>query len=364
MTMNKTQSALFSSISFRELELTNRIMVSPMCQYSAQDGCVSDWHQMHLGQFAISGAGLLIMEMTNVEARGRISPWCVGLYCDANEAAAKKVVDFCKRYGNVPIGVQLAHAGRKASTAPPWQGRKTIEPDHGGWLPVAPSPVAVGEKSKIPKALEHSEILDLIEAFERSALRANRAGFDAIELHAAHGYLLHQFLSPLSNQRGDRYGGSLKNRMRFPLEVFQSVRQAWPDSKPLGVRISATDWAAGGWDVDQSIALARELKTLGCDWIDVSSGGLVQHQDVVAKPGYQVPLSKTIRTAVGIPTIAVGLITEVLQAEQIIQSGSADVVALARSMLYNPRWPWHAAKTLGASIDYPNQYLRCLPVFA
>ena len=303
------------------------------------------------------------MEMTNVEARGRISPSCVGLYSDDNERAVKKVIDFCRKYGNVPLGVQLAHAGRKASTMPPWKGRTYIEPDHGGWQPVGPSPIAQNEKMPVPRELANSEIMNLIEAFAHSAERAHRAGFEVIELHAAHGYLLHQFLSPLSNQRGDRFGGSVQNRMRIVLDVFSAVRSVWPDEKPIGVRISATDWAEGGWNMDDSVKLAKELKNLGCDWIDVSSGGLVHHQDIVAAPGYQVPLSAEIRSRAKISTIAVGLITDAHQAEQIIQSNSADVVAMARSMLYNPRWPWHAARTLGAKFDCPDQYLRCLPAF-
>ncbi len=302
-------------------------------------------------------------EMTNVEPLGRISPKCLGLYSHDNESAAKKVVDFCQRFGTIPVGVQLAHAGRKASTKPPWQERKYINPDEGGWQVVAPSAIAASEHSPQPRALTRAEISDLIEAFAASAVRANRVGFAAIEIHAAHGYLLHQFLSPLSNQRGDDYGGSLENRMRFALEVFTAVRQVWPDNKPIGVRISATDWATGGWNVDDSVKFTRQLKALGCDWIDVSSGGLVQHQDVVTTPGYQVPLAAQIREQVNIPTIAVGLITQAAQAEKIIRDKKADVVALARTMLYNPRWPWHAANELGASIDFPNQYLRCLPVF-
>ena len=359
--LNSTNPALFTPISFRKLEMENRIMISPMCQYSASEGCVSDWHQMHLGQFAVSGAGLLIMEMTNVEPRGRISPHCVGLYSDENERALKKIVDFCNRYGSVPIGIQLAHAGRKASTMPPWQDRKILEPKDDGWQPVAPSALAASENTHVPQALSESEIVGLIESFANSAIRADRAGFQAIELHAAHGYLLHQFLSPLSNTREDRFGGALVNRMRFPLEVFNAVRAEWPDDKPLGVRVSATDWTPGGWELEDTVKLAKELKNLGCDWIDVSSGGLVQHQDIVTGPGYQVHLSREVRARVGIPTIAVGLITEAQQAEEIIVSGDADVVALARGMLYNPRWAWHAARQLGAEVQYPNQYLRCLP---
>lgn len=331
-----------------------------MCQYSSHEGCVSDWHMMHLGQFAVGGAGLLIVEMTNVEAKGRISPHCVGLYNDKNEAALKRVVEFCSTCGSTPIGVQLAHAGRKASTRPPWQQRTYITPQEGGWTPVAPSAVAIADGA-VPDALEEREILDLIEAFSESARRANRIGFRAIELHAAHGYLLHQFLSPLSNHRKDRFGGSLHNRMRFPLQVFEAVRAVWPQNNPIGVRVSATDWADGGWSLEDTVKFAAELKNLGCDWIDVSSGGLVRHQDVTSAPGYQVHLSRAVREQARIPTVAVGLITDPHHAESIISDGDADAVALARGMLYNPRWVWHAAQALGAQVEYPNQYLRCHP---
>ena len=359
--MSRSKPLLFTPISFRSLELQNRIIVSPMCQYSSNEGCVSDWHMMHLGQFAVGGAGLLIVEMTNVESKGRISPHCVGLYNDKNEDALKRVVEFCKTYGSTPIGVQLAHAGRKASTRPPWQQRAYVTPQEGGWIPVAPSAIPATENGAVPNALEEREIDNLIDAFSTSAKRANRIGFQAIELHAAHGYLLHQFLSPLSNQRNDRYGGSLQNRMRVPLQVFEAVRAVWPEDKPIGVRVSATDWAKGGWRLEDTVKFGIELKNLGCDWIDVSSGGLVNHQDITSGPGYQVHLARAIREQVGIPTIAVGLITDPHHAESIIAKGDADAVALARGMLYNPRWVWHAAQALGAQVEYPNQYLRCHP---
>ena len=353
--------ALFHPISFRNLHLKNRIMVSPMCQYSSQDGCVSDWHKMHLGQFAIGGAGLLIIEMTNVEPRGRISPYCVGLYDDATESALKDAVEFCNQYGNVPIGIQLAHAGRKASTAPPWQNRSSISEADGGWQPVGPSPIPYANSALTPVELAATEIEELVEKFAQAAIRADRIGFKAIELHAAHGYLLHQFLSPLSNQREDQFGGSLANRMKFPLNVYKRVREVWPDEKPIGMRVSATDWMEGGWNLEETMAFAKELETLGCDWIDVSSGGLVDSQKIKTGPGYQVGFSRAVREQVKISTIAVGMITEAVQAEQIISNGDADMVALARGMLYNPRWVWHAAEKLGAKIDYPNQYLRCRP---
>ena len=360
--MQTSNPSLFTSISFRELKLNNRIIVSPMCQYSSTNGCVSDWHLMHLGQFAVSGAGLILVEMTNVQPEGRISPHCVGLFDDKTEAALKRVVEFCRTYGNVPIGIQLAHAGRKASTRPPWQDRQYITPEEGGWVPVAPSAISTGRGGAVPMALDREEIHQLVDAFAQSAIRADRAGFAAIELHAAHGYLLHQFLSPLSNLRDDEFGGPLDNRMRFPLAVFSAVREVWPAEKPVGVRVSATDWAVDGWQLDDTVQFATALKALGCDWIDVSSGGLVQHQDITSEPGYQVHLARAVRNEVQIPTIAVGLITDPHHAESIIAKGDADAVALARGMLYNPRWPWHAAEALGAKVQYPNQYLRCQPI--
>jgi 2,4-dienoyl-CoA reductase-like NADH-dependent reductase (Old Yellow Enzyme family) len=332
-----------------------------MCQYSAADGCATDWHLMHLGQFSVSGAGLLIVEMTNVAPHGRISPRCMGLYSDDNERAIKRVVDFCKAYGDTPVAVQLAHAGRKASTRPPWEGREPIGEDAGGWRPVAPSAVASGNDELLPRELGRGEIRDLVCDFEAATRRAIRVGFEAIELHAAHGYLLHQFLSPLSNLRDDEYGGSTNKRMRFPLEVFEAVRAAWPGDKPFGVRVSATDWAEGGWSVEDTVRFARELKALGCDWIDVSSGGLVKDQQIPTEPGYQVPFSQRVRSETGMTTIAVGMITQPEQAEAIVAGGKADMVALARGMLYDPRWAWHAAEALGGRVFYPNQYLRCRP---
>jgi len=354
-------SELFAPIELRGLRLDNRIVVSPMCQYSAVDGCVGDWHLMHLGQFAVSGAGMLIVEMTNVEARGRISPRCVGLYDDDNERAFARVLDFCRRHSDMAIGVQLAHAGRKASTLPPWQGRDALAPGEGGWQTVSASAIGASDRSPLPAALSRAEIGALVDAFASAARRAHRLGFDAIELHGAHGYLLHQFLSPLSNQRDDDYGGSLENRMRFPLQVYDAVRAEWPDDKPLGMRISATDYLAGGWRIEDSVALGRLLKERGCDWIDVSSGGIAAGEKISVGPGYQVPFAEQIRQQTGLTTMAVGLITEARQAEAIVANGQADMVALARGMLYDPRWPWHAAAELGAEVAYPNQYLRCQP---
>jgi NADPH2 dehydrogenase len=354
-------STLFTPIELRGLRLDNRIVISPMCQYSADSGSAGDWHLMHLGQFSVSGAGLLIVEMTNVEARGRISPYCLGLYDDENERALARVVAFCRRYGNVKIGVQLAHAGRKASTLPPWQGRKPLLPEEGGWQTVSASAIAGNDGSPPPTALTGDEIAGLVDAFAAAARRAHGIGFDAIELHGAHGYLLHQFLSPLSNRREDEYGGSLENRMRFPLAVFDAVRAAWPGHKPLGVRISATDYLRGGWRMEDSVAFGRRLAERGCDWIDVSSGGIAQGEKIPVGPGYQVPFAEQIRSQTGLTTMAVGMITEPRQAEAIVSSGQADMVALARGMLYDPRWAWHAAAELGTRVAYPNQYQRCRP---
>ncbi len=352
---------LFTPIQLRQLEIQNRVMVSPMCQYSATKGSPGPWHHMHLGQFAASGVGLLCIEMTNIEAAGRITPYCMGLYSDDNESALRQVINFCKDVADTPIALQLAHAGRKASSARPWEGRKPILPSDGGWEVVAPSAIALQDGAPVPRELGSTEISGMVNKFADAARRAERIGIDALELHAAHGYLLHQFLSPISNRRTDNYGGSLENRMRFVLEVFEATRAAWPATKPLGIRLSATDWIDGGWDIDQSITLCKLLKQSGCDWIDVSSGGLSPDQVVPVGPGYQVPLSERIRQETGLITIAVGLITEPRQAETILSEGKADMVALGRGMLYNPRWVWHAADQLGAQIKYPQQYQRCRP---
>lgn len=354
-------SHLFSPITMRQVTLENRIMVSPMCQYSAVNGCASDWHLMHLGQFAVSGIGLLMVEMTDVEPRGRISPYCMGLYSDENEQALNRVVQFCRRYGNTKIGIQIAHAGRKGSTLPPWQGRKPLPPARGGWQTVAPSALSTSKEAPEPKALDRGEIASLRNAFAAATRRAARIGFDVVELHAAHGYLLHQFLSPLSNLRDDEYGGSVENRMRFPLEVFTAMRAVWPANKPLGVRVSVTDWAEGGWTLEDTVLFISELKARDCDWVDVSSGGLVKNQTIPVGPGYQVPFADRIRAETGITTVAIGMITEAQQAEEIISTGKADMVALARGMLYDPRWAWHAAAELNGEVNYPVQYLRCRP---
>ena len=353
-------SALFSPLTLRGLTLPNRVVISPMCQYSAHNGCATDWHLMHIGQFSVSGSGMMIVEMTNVEAAGRISPYCLGLYDDDTEAALARVLDFSRQYGNTPMAVQLAHAGRKASTQPPWLAREPLTPSNGGWQPVAPSAIPMDDNSLVPRALTRAEIATLVEDFASSARRAERIGFEAIELHGAHGYLLHQFLSPLSNQREDDYGGSLENRMRLLLEVYDAMRSEVRSDMPIGVRVSATDWVDGGWTPEETVQLAAILKTRGCDWMDVSSGGLIA-AEIPLKPGYQVPFAQKVKQETGITTMSVGLITEPQQAEDIITSAQADMVALARGMLYDPRWTWHAANALGAEANYPNQYQRCAP---
>ena len=357
-------SRLFETFRLRELALPNRIVVSPMCQYSAVDGSAQDWHMIHLGQLAISGAGLLTIEATAVSAQGRITPGCLGLYSDANEAALVPILAAIRKHSAIPVAMQIGHAGRKASSREPWNGGMLIPagaPD--GWIPVGPSSLSHLPDEKPVRALERAELATIREQFVATARRAERLGLDALELHAAHGYLLHSFLSPISNQRTDDYGGALENRMRMLLETFDAVRAVWPAGKPLGVRISASDWVEGGWDVEQSIVLARELHKRGCDWLDCSSGGVAPaRQKITLGPGYQLPFARAIRHAVpGLPIMAVGLITDPQQAEKIIVDGDADLVALARGMLYDPRWPWHAAAVLGASVAAPHQYWRSAP---
>jgi 2,4-dienoyl-CoA reductase-like NADH-dependent reductase (Old Yellow Enzyme family) len=354
-------SALFRPIQFRGLKLDNRVMISPMCQYSAAGGSASDWHVIHLGHLALGGAGILFVEATAVNAVGRITPGCLGLYSDANEAALARVVRDVRARSPMPLGIQLAHAGRKASSRVPWEGGTLIPLSEGGWLPAAPSALPHSEGEPAPHALTRGEIEALKHDFADAVRRAERIGFDAIEIHAAHGYLLHTFLSPLSNVRTDEYGGPLENRMRLVLEAFEAMRSAWPAHKPMGVRLSCTDWVDGGWDLAQTVELAKALKALGCDWIDASSGGVSPRQRIALAPGYQVPFAQAVRAQAGIPTIAVGLITDPRQAEEIVASGQAEMVALARAMLYDPRWAWHAAAELGAEVWAPEQYWRCPP---
>ena len=351
-------SALFSPFALRELALPNRIVIAPMCQYSAVDGVVGDWHLIHLGNLSHSGAGLLIVEATAVAPEGRISDRCPGLWNAAQEAALARVLAGVRQYSKMPLAIQLAHAGRKGSCTVPWLGGKQLGLNEGGWTNVAPSAEAFTAADRAPQALDAAGLKRVAQAFVEAAQRADRLGFDCIELHAAHGYLLHQFLSPLSNRRSDEYGGSLANRLRFPLEVFAALRAVWPAEKPLGVRVSATDWVEGGWDLAQTIEFAKALQARGVDFIHVSSGGLSSAQKIIAGPGYQVPFARRIKAATGLPTIAVGMITEPQQAEQIVAEGSADFVALARGILYDPRWPWHAAAELGAQINAPPQFWR------
>jgi 2,4-dienoyl-CoA reductase-like NADH-dependent reductase (Old Yellow Enzyme family) len=354
-------SALFQPYEIGSLSLRNRIVVAPMCQYSAVDGQAQDWHLMHLGQLALSSAGLLIVEATAVEPEGRITPACLGLYDDACEHALARVLRGVRRHSTLPIAIQLAHAGRKSSSEVPWRGGALIPLSEGGWVPLAPSAVPHADHEPPPAALDDAGLQRVRRAFVDAAVRAHRLGFDAIELHGAHGYLLHQFLSPLSNRRDDRYGGSPEARMRFPLEVFDAVREALPASVPLGMRLSATDWVEGGWDVEQSVAFGRALAARGCSYLHVSSGGVSPKQKIPLGPGYQVPLAERLRAEVGLPTIAVGLITEAEQAEAIVAEGRADLVALARAMLFDPRWPWHAAAKLGGQVQAPPQYQRSAP---
>lgn len=351
-------SALFQPLPLRGLTLPNRIVIAPMCQYAADDGLVGDWHRIHLGSLAHSGAGLLIAEATAVTREGRITDGCPGLWSDAHEAAWAHVLATVRRHSAMPLAIQLAHAGRKASCAVPWKGGEQLPPDAGGWATVAPSALPFRDGERIPEVLDAAGLERLRIAFADAARRADRVGFAALEVHAAHGYLLHQFLSPLCNRRRDEYGGALDNRLRFPLQVFDAVRAAWPADKPLGVRVSATDWVPGGWDLEQTIALAHALKARGADDIHVSSGGLSMAQQVVVGPGYQVPFARAIKAETGLTTLAVGEITGARQAETIVAEGSADAVALARGILYDPRWPWHAAAELGAQVDAPPQYWR------
>ena len=353
---------LFSPFQVGSIELANRIIIAPMCQYSAEDGCMTDWHVIHLGHLALSGAALLTIEATAVEPQGRITYGDVGLYSDESEAAMRSVLDTMRRWSDMPIAIQLGHAGRKASTEVPWRGGAQISPSHAnGWKTVAPSALPYEANDCAPLALDRDGLARVRNAFAQAARRAARLDLDAVQLHGAHGYLLHQFLSPLSNRRDDEYGGSLEGRMRFPLEVFEVVRAVFPSNRPVTMRVSGTDWAEGGWTIEQTITFAQALETRGCSAIHVSSGGLTPHQKIAVGPGYQVPLARAVKAATRMPVIAVGLISEFEQAETILRAGDADFVALARGILYDPRWPWHAAAHFGAQVKAPNQYLRSQP---
>jgi NADPH2 dehydrogenase len=354
---------LFEPLALRELTLPNRIVVSPMCQYSAVEGRATDWHWAHLGSLALSGAGLLCVEATAVAPEGRITPGCLGLWDEGCEQALAPIVRMIRNVAPIPLAIQLAHAGRKASSRRPWEGGNLLAPADGGWLPVAPSAQPHADGEPAPHELTVAEVEALPAAFAAAAERAARLGFDAIELHMAHGYLLHEFLSPVANRRGDDYGGSFENRVRLPLAVFDAVRAVFPSERPVGVRVSATDWLDGedSWTLPQTVELARRLKARCCDWIDVSSGGISPRQKIALGPGYQVPLAEVLRNEAGLPTMAVGLITDPQQAEDIVAQGRADMVALARGFLYDDRWAWRAAAALGGQVYGPPQYGRALP---
>jgi 2,4-dienoyl-CoA reductase-like NADH-dependent reductase (Old Yellow Enzyme family) len=354
-------STLFSPIKLADLELENRIVVSPMCQYSADDGSANDWHLGHLGMLANSGAALVVVEATHVERRGRITHGCLGLYSDDNEAALARVIAHCRRIGTAKIGIQLAHAGRKASSQLPWQGGLGLKQDEDPWETIAPSAIAFGNAWQAPRAMSSDDMERVRDAFVSSAKRAVRLGFDAIELHLAHGYLLHSFMSPISNHRSDEYNGSAEGRLRFPLEVVAAVRAVVPRSVPLGARITGSDWMEGGMTPEDAVALAKALKQAGLDFICVSSGGISAEVKITLGPGYQVPFAEKVRQEAGIATRAVGLIATPQQAEAIVTEGKADMIALARAMLDDPRWGWHAAQALGAEVKRPPQYARAAP---
>jgi 2,4-dienoyl-CoA reductase-like NADH-dependent reductase (Old Yellow Enzyme family) len=354
------KTALFSPLTLRSVTFPNRIMVSPMGQCSAVDGCATDWHLMHLGSLAVSGAGAIGVEATAVTPNGRNTPYDLGLWNDDQVAALKPALAFCRRHSVGRIGLQLWHVGRKGSVLPAWDRHRPITPSEGGWEVHAPSAIPY-PKRHVPVAVTPAQIATIVDEFAAAARRALALDLDYLEVHAAHGYLLHNFLSPLTNQRTDAYGGSTEKRMRIVLEVFEAVRAVWPQDKPVGIRISCTDWVDGGWSVDESVKLAKALKPLGCDYLTASSGGSVPEQAITVHPHYQVPFAERIRREAGIPTVAVGLITDPKEADAIIASGQADMVALARGMLFNPRWPWHAALALGEEPTFPVQYERAHP---
>ena len=349
-------SRLFSPLQLRSLVFPHRVFVSPMCMYSSDDGMPNEWHFVHLGSRAVGGAAFVCVEASGVTPVGRITPWDAGIWSEAHARAWKPIADFVRAQGSVP-GIQLAHAGRKASCAQPWKGGKPLAPADGAWQTLGPSEIAFGDYPA-PRAMTIAEIERTIEDFRMGATHALDAGFDVVEVHGAHGYLLHSFCSPLSNRRADAYGGSLENRIRLPLAVAKAVRDFWPADKPVFYRVSATDWADGGWDLAETLVLCRELKKIGIDLVDCSSGGNIAHQKIPLGPGYQVPFADAIRREVGIPTGAVGLISEAAQAEQIVSLGQADAVILARALLRDPYWPRHAAKELKHELPWPSQYLR------
>ncbi len=354
-------SALFSPIRLRGIELANRIVVSPMCQYSADDGVGNDWHFNHLGMLSNSGAALVVIEATGIERRGRITHGCLGLYSDDCEAAVARIIAHCRRHGAAKLGIQLAHAGRKASAQRPWEGAQPLKPDEDAWETIAPSAIPFGPNWPVPRAMSAADMERVRDAFVAAAKRVVRAGIDAIELHGAHGYLLHSFLSPISNNRTDEYGGSLAARMRFPLEVVQAVRAAIPASMPLGARITGSDWLEGGLTPADAASVAEALKGVGVDFVCVSSGGVSTQARPRMVPNMNVDFAEEVKRKSGIPTRAVGLIATPKRAEAIVAEGKADMVALARAMLDNPHWGWHAGKVLGAEIVRPKQYERAAP---
>ncbi|HZV64728.1 MAG TPA: NADH:flavin oxidoreductase/NADH oxidase [Telluria sp.] len=354
-------SMLFSPFALGPLQLENRIAIAPMCQYSADQGLATDWHMVHLGHLALSGAAILFLEATAVTPDGRISARDLGLWSEAHAEALAPVLRAIRNYAPIRLAIQLGHAGRKASSEVPWEGGANVRVEDGGWQTVSASALPHAPGETVPRALDAHGMRQVRDSFAAAARRSHALGFDAIEIHAAHGYLLHQFLSPLSNQRSDDYGGSLENRMRFPLEVFAAVRAAVPAAMSVGVRISATDWVEGGWDPDQSVRFAQELELLGCHFMHVSSGGISPRQQIPVGPGYQIEFAARIKRETGMPTIGVGMITEAGQAERILEKSQADMVALARAMLFDPRWPWHAAAQLGDQVKAPPQYWRSQP---
>ncbi len=351
-------SKLFSPFTMRGMTIDNRTIVSPMCEYSAVDGNAQDWHLMHLGQFATGGCGLVITEAAAVEPRGRITPQCLGIWSDDNEEALGRVMRFCREFGQAKMGIQLAHAGRKASTHRPWEGRNSLAADEGAWKTISSSANPQGEDWHVPKAMDRNDMDTVRDAFVAATVRSDRLGFDMIEAHSAHGYLMHEFLSPIANTRDDEYGGALENRMRYPLEVFAAMRAVWPEEKPLGVRLSATDWEENGWTPDDSVVYAQKLKELGCDYICASSGGISGNTRLELGEGYQVEFAEKIRREAEIPTMAVGMIYDPHHAESVVTDGQADMVALARGLLFDPHWAVRAAAALDVETSSPPQYER------
>lgn len=354
-------SALFSPFQLRDVTFANRIAVSPMCQHSAEDGHANDWHMLHLGTLATSNASLVMIESTAVERDGRISPGCLGLWSDEHEAALGRVLQSCRRFGNARIGIQLSHSGRKGSSQRPWEGGRALSPGNGAWTTLAPSAVPFEDSGPAPQELDRVGMARIVASFAAAACRADCIGIDVAEMHAAHGYLLHNFLSPLSNRRTDEYGGSLDNRMRLPLEVFEALRAAWPAHKPLGARITGTDWLDGGLTLNDAVRFAQALKARGCDYVCVTSGGIVAKAPIPFGPGYMAPLAERVRREAQIGTRAVGYIADARLANDIVARGQADFVAVGRAFLDDPRWVWHAAQVLGEMIVYPPQYEKTRP---